>query len=742
MAKIEQKNYFTFVSGLNTEGGYLTSAPNTWSEGYNIVPDLDGSLARRKGLDLESGYILSSAISNTEFATQAQITEEWNSVAGSGSRNFLVVQLGSVIKFYDNSGGTVSSTEKPFSIDLGDYRAAGNLTTIGIAPVSVASSNGDLIIVSSDIDPILVTYNVDLDTITVTKITIKMRDFEGVNDGLAINTRPATLTPAHNYNLNNQGWDAAGVLAAYKAGSSGSLYPSNAQVWTAGKDSSDAFVAALLDKQDFGTSPAPKGRYILDVFYRDRSTVSGVVGLPINVEVNRPSCVAFFAGRAWYSGVKSESISTWVMFSQVSTNADNYGKCYQDADPTSEFISDLVATDGGIIPIQDAGTILQLLPLGNSIMVFCDNGIWQIQGLDSGFSADSYSVVKISSVSVVGPRAIVDVETTALFWGAGGIYTFSQEISAANITAGTFTVAPITDLNIQTLYSEIPSTSKANASGIYNQEDRIITWTYSSEASDGANYRFVKDTVLCYDIRLKIFYVHRIEGDPLDKSILDVYITRGASSSTVEYIVLDSMGNTVVDDLNNTVVAGIAVDTGATKTTKFFVGIKNPAEQYQFTSADMDNARTDSTQWKDWYTVDSIGEDVVPYMITGFDITGTGGATELHSTYLVAYMKRTELSFDVLGDSVNPSSVKMQARWDWSDTNASGRWSPEQQVYRHKRVLVATPDTDYDDGQALVVTKSKVRGYGRVVQYKWTGEPDKDFQLVGWAVIYIGEDAP
>src|SRR3972149_992068 len=56
------------------------------------------------------------------------------------------------------------------------------------------------------------------------------------------------------YNLMNQGWTAAHIQTYI--GATGN-YPSNAQVWHAGKDAATGvFTPALLDKVDFGNSPA------------------------------------------------------------------------------------------------------------------------------------------------------------------------------------------------------------------------------------------------------------------------------------------------------------------------------------------------------------------------------------------------------------------------------------------------------------------------------------------------------
>jgi hypothetical protein len=740
---IEQKNYFSFVAGLNTESSHLTSPPNTWRDGYNVIPQINGELHRRRGIEFESDYVLSSTVGLTTAETLAHTTNEWNSVAGDGARNFIVVQRGATVYFYDNFGGNVSATEKAFTINLATYLVASNPNAAGDAPISAVSGNGYLIIVSSDITPLLVTYNTATEDITVEALTIYIRDFDGVDDSLAVDTRPGSLSTLHNYNLLNQGWTAANITAYFTAIA---LYPSNAQIWTAGKNSSDIFTPSLLDLQYFGNTPAPKGKFILDIFNKDRDAASGLSGITDETTVYRPTTVAFFAGRAWYAGTKASSLSSLVLFSQVAENSTKFGYCYQEADPTSEYISDLVATDGGVIAIPEIGTILKLLPLGNSMLVLADNGVWQIIASDTGFSADSYSVHKISSVGCLSASSVVEVENTAMYWGTGGIYMFTQESTVSNMATGAYTVAAVTDMTIKSFYTSIPISNRSFASGKYNQEERIIYWAYNDDALfDGFNNRFRKNTLLCFDVRLKAFFLHSIEAlSAMSPYVLDVFITKGNFSSQTQYDVLAG-----ADDVDSVepfdVIARLDSDSLTTiniKITKFLVESMQAADSFKYTVAELDNDREAGTRYRDWFTADGVGAAVVPYIITGFELTNLAGSRQLQGVYCLAYCKKTEEGTDSSDNIINTSSVLLQARWDWTDSVTAGRWTTEQQAYRHKRtILLDTGPVDgYDTGYGLVVTKNKIRGYGRAVQFKWSGEEDKDFKLSGWAVLYLAEE--
>ena len=52
------KDAFTFVGGLNTEGGYFIIPENTYKEGVNVIPQMDGTIERRTAIDYESNYSL------------------------------------------------------------------------------------------------------------------------------------------------------------------------------------------------------------------------------------------------------------------------------------------------------------------------------------------------------------------------------------------------------------------------------------------------------------------------------------------------------------------------------------------------------------------------------------------------------------------------------------------------------------------------------------------------------------
>lgn len=640
-----KKNY-SFIGGLNTDSGYLQQVPNSWKEGDNVIPFLDGHIERRAKLDLEIDAELSPTISTTTKSTGAFTVDIWKNVGGLGSRSFAVVQLGQLIYFYDCVGTTVSANRKSFFIDLEDYKAPSSPTTIGTSPISISNGDGNVVIVSSDTDPIKVSYDDSTDSITVTQLTLKMRDFDGIDDTTPITTNPATLTDLHNYNLQNQGWDST-KIASYFATSG--VYPDDTQIWLQGKDTSDDFSPTLLNKQDFGTTTAPKGRFILDVFNRDRSTVSGITGLDLETENYRPSATAFFAGRVWYSGIQSSTIGSWVLFSRIISRDSHYEQCHQEGDPTSEYNSDLIASDGGVIPVIGAGGILRLVPLQDSLLVFAKNGIWQITGdAYSGFKADGYQVKQVSSFGILSAKAVVEVETTVMFWSTAGIYTLELDS-----TTGAYSPKSISLGKIQTLYETYQETADMeHIQGFYDNVNKTIYWMLKVHVDDDPideTGRFVVEEFLVFNIALGAFYTLSVEPDSVLAIVVGGFLSPTTGTVDTSFDVVTGLDSVVIG-ADTVVVSGSFASSGI-KIPKFLTLVPQ-GSRYGATFADFNNQKDTPYKFMDWYSVDGVGEETstLPFVITGYDLEDDGARIH-QAPYIITHMLRTEDGFtESVGD--------------------------------------------------------------------------------------------
>ena len=1056
------KDWFTFVQGLNTEGGYFNTPANSWVDGDNIIPNTDGSIERRNGLDYEVNFTYPTYILPPNFVNGAYAIGYW--------KEYVIIQQGIYLAIYENISGTISPTFVR-RIDLRSYKA--DKTTIanpvtGLYPCSFAVAYGALIVTNPEINPISIEYTGNPNALfAVSEIEIKIRDFNGWpttapltdekteaewldwfrDNEIPDNYLLSTGGTAAIYNLKNQGWNDA-QINTYKTANSNKL-PANSKSWIYGKDSSDNFDATLLNKQDFGTSPAPKGRFILDLFSQDR-------GIEKTIKYNtRFSNTAFFAGRAWYAGALDDDIKANVYFSQTLTDLNKVGKCYQENDPTSEVISDLIDSDGGVIAIPEAGAIAKLEPLGRGLLVIAENGIYSISGVDGVFSASNYQVEKVSSVGCIAPQSVVTVENQVVYWSPDGVYAVQADQSGF-----TYNTSSVSESSIRTYLSEIPFNSRKHVQGVYNPTSKEIYWLYSSTQDVDPNVnRYKKDRVLGVNLQLNSWFTFTLTKTDTTYARA-VFVTEERNTGITSNTVVNSSGDTVIDSLSNEVTSAVtqtlagkkqfkfvcqamedtlqyqynlvenetyyyspipseianlsnqtykgasqyvnnkvfiilakdrylstpfsstlvswsfdnntntfieasykvynlsdsnalhtgfgahsfsfnldgtrlyvsqrdpttastqfgyytlttAYDTdtitgftslvsylvsdplvedilysqfritssgmytmrgGLTTTTcnkyntpsdgninTFPVGIASSGlisysakqsmnyfeylndgndvqikyvpnlitpttELYQSTVvhldvpyditklnfasiddyiytytpyyipsdvlfinttkqqtriidvdqsylnsylyvrvysfpyyksldgigshvwdndrtlngisfADLNNERDTSTKFKDWYSYDNIGTEKEAYITTGYQLADVGPARQKTGMYLTTYAKRTETVFDENGEPVNPSSILMQMRWDFTDNYASGKWSVPVETYRQTRPYLASAGDTFDDGYPLVISKSKMRGRGKAVQFKFSSNNGHDFKLYGWTGTFTG----
>ena len=265
---------------------------------------------------------------------------------------------------------------------------------------------------------------------------------------------------------------------------------------------------------DFGNTPAPKGRAIINVFDYDIEDAFGIGGLPEQERVFGPSTVASYTGRAWYAGFSGRNYEEKVLFSTVLTDtkivADPSGlyvdekaaRCYQLQDPTVEDLNDLLANDGGSIEIPNAGRILHLAPILQSLIVIATNGVWEISGGFDSFSASTLSVGKVTTIGGLDSSSIVEVENGVVYWADSGIFVVTPDPQASR-----FVSQSITESSIDQFYEDIPFTSRVRAEGYYEELERKIYWLYSADASNTKQNR-----CLIYDVVLQAFTKYSFPG--------------------------------------------------------------------------------------------------------------------------------------------------------------------------------------------------------------------------------------
>ncbi len=407
-------------------------------------------------------------------------------------------------------------------------------------------------------------------------------------------------------------------------------YPSNADVWWIYKNASGVFSpSTTINNFPPPTTPAAKGYYILNEFNQQRDNLSSITTLTDIVTTVRPRTGTWFQGRVWFAGCDSSAAVSgnapaysWtenIYFSQIVTDVSQFGLCYQTNDPTSETLFDLLPTDGGVIRIQGCGSIYKLFPIQNGMLVFASNGIWFITGSQGiGFSANDYTITKISSIRSISSTSFVDVNGLPFFWNEEGIYavTPSQQ--------GSLTVEPLTVGTILSFYNEIPSSSKKYVRGAYHPIDYIIQWTYKDTEESSVTDRYSYNKILNYNTYNKAFFPYTV-----DNSV----------SSINGIIYVSSPGGTNAPD-------------------SMFKYISSTS------NTNMSFADEHAETYKDWNSLNYIS-----YFITGYKLRGQA-IKKFQPQYIQVYSKTNGAA----------SSYKIQGIWNYANDRNSGKWTSEQLV--------------------------------------------------------------
>lgn len=591
-----------------------------------------------------------------------------------------------------------------------------------------------------------------------------------LREGANISVRPHVLTSRHLYNLRNQSWaipkpnfnggdGAVDTISNFK--SYAGVYPSNSDTTiaytyanTISKNGSEyilRFDGENAVKNPTGNSPAPIGYFIIDALDRGASRKSAyallmaqysdntfnISDLPTDETPSGPTVVAEYAGRAFYSGFpgtlvdgdsSSPRMSSYVLFSKLIASPSDFYSCYQAGDPTSKDDSDLVDTDGGFIRIEGAFNISALVNIEAGLVVLADNGAWVISGgtNSGGFTATNYQVTKVSDAGSIATNSPVVVDSGLLYWSRDGIYNLSTN------QYGNFVAENISRKTIQTLFNNISPEDQKAVYGVYDEYEQKVKWMYQNRiASGGTPIELVLDislgafskNVLSQYSSSSVFplVIHGVQVYPfaLTSDYSQVTVTSGDD-------VVDSSGDNVVvktsstGELTNFRETQYLVITEATSSIKFTFGNYTVTDHY------------------DWKSIDGVGVDAPSYLLTGV-LAGGDYQRKKSITYLTAHFNKTEsgLTDDGTGDYklIDPSSCKLQAQWDWTNSANSNRWGKEQELYRFRQQYFPENTYEFDNGYYVVETRNKIRGCGKVVSLLFSSSPGYHCDILGWSMM-------
>lgn len=340
--------------------------------------------------------------------------------------------------------------------------------------------------------------------------------------------------------------------------------------------------------------------------------------------IERPSCTAFFAGRAWFGGIQHKALGNQIYFSQIIDKRTQYGMCYQKQDPAGEYFNELLADDGGVIKILEMGQVIRMFSNRTAMFIFATNGVWSISGTSgAGFKATDFVVRRLSNVGTVSRLSFVDFKGLPIWWAEDGIYTI-----AFDPQTDSYSVQNITIKTIKSFFLDVPATNRKYVKGAYDPINDYIYWVYNS---DETPYHY-------YD------YNHAL-------------VMNGTTGAFFPWTISDSA---------TIGVRGVvyAVDATLTTTAKIkFVTVTD----YSASEEKVTFAEAKSTGYTDWPDAEDVSYD--SYFITGYKIRGD---TQRYSQPNYVY---------VFLDNQDDASLFVQGVFDFTNSGDSGKFSSTQQAY-------------------------------------------------------------
>lgn len=411
----------------------------------------------------------------------------------------------------------------------------------------------------------------------------------------------------------------------------------------------------------------------------------------------KPSVVESGFGRFFYAA------NSVIYFSPLVRSIADIGRCYQVNDPTSDQISDVLATDGGELNIDEAGGIVKLLKFRYGILIFAENGVWYLSGPDGIFSATSFSLSKVSSMGCLYPDSVVLAESAVFYFSEEGIIRLSEN---------EFNVITDEDITLTTIRSHyIEFFNGVDVVGNFKPTTKEVWWWQKQLQSDQPPMRVGGTSTprgLVLDLKVGGFYPQQV--DSFKK------ISKAVTKNSEYYHVDWSTSQTDVSEV--TITPNLRDNT--------------------------DPSFSDGTN-----------PPYIAYLETGPETLGkyANGKSVMEASF---FFNRTETQItDYNWDTGvytydKPSGCFLQLRWDFDDSNSGNRWvgsTPlwpigpsfrELQIY-NPNVRGFIPDTipsDFSDGYSTVSQRQRLRGSGRAVKFRFESEDSKDMQMLGYAVAY------
>ena len=85
-------------------------------------------------------------------------------------------------------------------------------------------------------------------------------------------------------------------------------------------------------------------------------------------------------------------------------------------------------------------------------------------------------------------------------------------------------------------------------------------------------------------------------------------------------------------------------------------------------------------------------------------------------------------------------SAMLTAKFDFAIDNSAGKWSTPQETFKYGTLQLAkVGGVEASYPYSVVDTRVKVSGAGKVVVYRYSSTPGKDFELIGRITPFTAE---
>ncbi len=429
--------------------------------------------------------------------------------------------------------------------------------------------------------------------------------------------------------------------------------------------------------------------------YESKDITNTVTYNDPEVTTERPQTCAYYAGRAWYGGVNSSSWSTTLFFSQIIENDNQYGKCYQQNDPTSEDFFELLDSDGGTIKIPEMGSLQAMFVYQTTLILLASNGVWTLRGNNGqAFKATDYVIRKISSQGTTSGLSIVDIQGIPYWFSDSGLLRINY-----NPQFDSFSIESITDTTIRSFYLSIPAGNRTDVKGDYDQYLQLAYWLYN----DGTLADPYYNHILIYNNRTNGFF----------------------SWST------DTLTDPLVGELGD--VPGIV----GIKFIQDILGVSEPKLKLT-TLINIDSSHQyityseifhDAPKYYDWYkwaneieNDDTKKIDFSSYFVTNYELDGETQKF-VQPNYVMLFLDQP---YDSDGNRIEQSAY-LRGIFDFAISGDTGKWSStaqsSQQIFNENL-----------PNRSVNFRRLKIRGKGRSLQFRVHSEPGMPFSIVGWSV--------